>query len=101
MAYSPPSGNVTGLTGIMQWVNSSVDQWLFPGIVTAVWFIIVIKLLYSTEDLGKSFAGASFACMIFTILLRITDLINTEFMVIFIILTAISAVWMHFENAKF
>ena len=100
MTYLPPAGNITDSVGIFNWINSSVNNWFFPGIIIAVFFIILIKLMFSTDDLGKSFASASFICMVFTVLLRVANLINTQFMVIFIMLTGVSAIWMHVENAR-
>jgi len=58
-------------------------------------------MMYSTNNTAQAFAASSFIAMILTILLRVADLVSTSFMVIFIILTAIGAVWMHTENAKF
>lgn len=101
MAYTPPSGNITEMNQVLTWVNGIVDGFLFPGLIGVVFFIIFIKLLYSTNQSSQAFTSASFICMILTVLLRVADLVNTPFMVIFIILTAIGAVWMHTENAKF
>jgi len=101
MAYEPPAGNITSSVDFFNWINTTVDNWFFPGTIVAIFFIIIIKLMFSTNDIGKSFTAASFICMILTVLLRLTSLVDTWFMVIFIILTAVGAVWMHVENAKF
>jgi hypothetical protein len=98
MSISTPSGNITDMVGIMNWVNGSVNSLLFPGILGAIFFIVFVKLLYSSEGTGKAFSSAAFICMIIAILLRTANLINNTFMVIFIILTAIGAVWLHIEN---
>jgi len=68
-----------------------------------LFFVIFVKLLFSEQqnNTGQAFASASFICMILAVLLRVTNLINTSFMVIFIILTVVGAIWMHTENAKF
>lgn len=99
--YAPPSGNITSTADIFMWINSVTEYWFFSGLILAVYFIIFIKLLYSTQDVGKAFTAASFICMIMTVLLRITNLISTTFMTLFIVLTAMGAVWMHMENAKY
>jgi len=101
MTYAAPSGNVTDLTGFFGWINTTVDNWFFPGAVMAIFVIILVKMLFSTDDLGKSFITASFACMILTVMLRVINLVDTRFMVIFIILTAVGIVWMHMENSKY
>jgi len=100
MAYSAPAGNITSTADIFYWVNSVTDNWFFPGAIIAVFIIILARLMYRTDNLGQAFAGASFVCMILTVLLRVANLVKTEFMVIFIILTSISALWMHLENAR-
>jgi hypothetical protein len=101
MAYTPPSGNVTSLNQVLVWVNQIVDGLLIPGTLGVIWFIIFIRLLFTTNETGKAWTAASFICMIASVLLRLTDLINTAFMVIFIIFTGIGVVWMHTENAKY
>jgi len=101
MAYAPPAGNITSTVDIFNWINGVTENWFIPGIIVAVYFIILIKLNYNTNNLGQAFAASSFVCMILTVLLRVTNLINTAFMVIFIILTAVGAIWMHVENSKY
>jgi len=100
MAYSPPPGNLTSSVDFFTWLNSTISNWFFPGVIVAVYFILLIKLMYNSPKIGQAFTSASFICMILTVLLRITDLIGNSFMIIFIILTAIGAVWMHTENAR-
>jgi hypothetical protein len=99
--YNPPSGNITSTADIFMWINSVTDSWFFPGLLIAVYFVIFIKLLYSSQDIGKAFTASSFVCMIMAVLLRVTNLINTTFMILFIVLTAIGTIWMQMENAKY
>ena len=101
MAISPPSGNITTGADFFTWINNSISGWFFPGVVIAAYFVLFIRMLYSTNNISHAFASASFICMILAILLRVADLVNTAFMVIFIILAAIGTVWMHSENAKY
>ena len=100
MSYSPP-GDIENTVGLFTWINSVTDNFFFPGLIVAVFFITLIKLMGRTEDVGKAFAASSFVCMILSVLLRVTNLVNNTFMVIFIILTAVSAVWMHMENSRY
>lgn len=100
MAYTPPEGNITSSVDFFNWINLSISNWFFPGIVLAVYFIILIKLMGSVRSSAESFASASFICMILSILLRVADMVNNAFMVIFIILTSVGVVWMHFENSR-
>jgi len=101
MAYEAPAGNITSSFDFFSWINTSVNNWFFVGIVTAIYFVMLIRMMYNTQNTAQAFAASSFICMILTVLLRVADLVNTSFMVIFIILTAVGAVWMHTENAKF
>jgi hypothetical protein len=101
MPYNPPSGNITSSIDLFNWINSAVSNWFFTGIVIAAYFIMVIKMMSNTQNNAQAFVAASFICMILTVLLRVADLVSNWFMIIFIILTAIGAVWMHTENAKF
>ena len=101
MAYAPPSGNITSSVGFFTWINTNVNNWFFTGIILAIYFVMLIRMMYYSKNTAQAFAASSFICMILTILLRVADLVNTSFMVIFIILTAIGAIWMHTENAKF
>ena len=102
MAYEPPTGNITTSLDFFNWINTSVSNWFFTGIIIAVYFIMLVRMMYNPQtDTAQAFAASSFICMILTILLRVADLVNTSFMVIFIILTSVGVVWMHTENAKF
>jgi hypothetical protein len=101
MTYNPPSGNITSMVDFFDWINSTISNWFFPGIVIAAFFVILVRMMYNTNNIGQAFAASSFICMILSVLLRVADLVSNAFMIIFIILTAIGAVWMHTENAKF
>lgn len=92
-------GNITTTVGLFDWVNSLSNNFFFPGILTAFYIIILIKMLTNPANtLSKSFAAASFSIMVLTIMARSINLVSTSFMSLFIIATALSAVWMHFEN---
>jgi len=100
MAYAPPSGNVTSSVDMFSWVNASVSNWFFPGVITALFFIIFIKMLTNQNNTAsKAFSSAAFICMIIAVLCRVLDFIATSFMSIFIIMTAVGALWMHIENS--
>lgn len=100
MTYSPPSGNITSSVDFFNYINGTIENWFFSGIVGVLFFVILVRLLYNS-DASRAFTASSFICMVLSILLRVADLVNTPFMVIFIILTVIGAVWMQVENAKF
>jgi len=98
MTYVPPE-NVTTNTEMFTWINGVVDNFFFPSVLFAVFFIILIKNLTNPSNtFSKSLASASFICMILSIIARTLDFISTGFMSIFIVLTAVSAILMHMEN---
>jgi len=99
MTYSPPA-NVTTSIGMIQHINSNwVDGIMFPGIILTMYIIILAKQLTNPGNtFPKSFASASFICMILSIFARTLGLVNNIFMIIFICLTALSAVIMHMSN---
>jgi len=99
MTYSTP-GAMNSSVDVFTWANSVTDSWFFPMILMAVFIIILVKMLYNPGNTAsKSFAAASFMVMIITVFARVLDFVSTGFMSIFIIMTAVGAVWMHIENA--
>lgn len=98
MAFPLPS-NVTTSVGMMQWINMTVNNWLFMGVILAAFFIILIKQMTNQANtIGKCVASASFICMILAVLSRLLGFVSTGFMTIFILLTAVGGIWMHIEN---
>jgi len=94
-------GNISDTTEIFTWVNSLTSNWFFPGVLVAVYAIILIKMLFNQDNTSsKSFASASFIVMVLSILARVMNFVSTGFMSLFIILTAIAGVWMHMENTR-
>ena len=99
--YDPPTGNVTTTTDMMQWLNGSVSNIIFPGIIISVFFIMMAKMLTNQNSSAtKSFASASFVCMILAVFGRVLDLVNTGFMSIWIVFVGIAVVAMYIENNK-
>jgi len=99
MTFEAPSGNISTGVEFFSYMNSTISNWFMPGIITAIFFIAFIKLIYSTNSAARAFGSASFICMILSVLFRVINLVSTPFMTIFIILTGISIVWIHIENA--
>jgi len=99
MTYDMPS-NITDTVSIFSYVNDAVNSFFFPGIFIAVYIIILVKMMFNPNNTAsKAFAAASFMVMILTVFARVMNFVSTGFMSIFIILTAIGAIWMHIENA--
>jgi len=98
MAFASPGG-MNSTIDIFTWANSVTDNWFFPGILLATYIIILVKMMTNQNNTAsKAFAAASFMMMIISVLARVMNFVSTGFMSIFIILTALGAVWMHIEN---
>lgn len=99
MPYVAPE-NVTTSVEMIQHINNNwVEGFMFPGIIMSIYVIILGKQLTNPQNtFPKAFASASFICMILSVLARTLGLVNNVFMIVFIVLTALSAVIMHMSN---
>jgi len=97
--YTALSGNISSGVDFFVWLNSNINDMFFVGIIGAIWFIMLIKLLFSDNSFARSFTAASFICFILTTLLRVIDLVATPFMITFLIFTVVGVVWTHAENS--
>lgn len=98
MAYDTP-GMMNSTVDVFTWVNSVTKDAFFPFIIMAIFVIIFVKMQFTPSNTAsKSFSAAAFITMIISVLARVLDFVNTGFMSIFIILTAVGAIWMHMEN---
>ena len=98
MAYDTPGG-MNSTVDVFTWVNTVTDSWFIPGILVATYIIILVKMLTNQNNTAsKAFAAASFMIMILSVLARVMNFVSTGFMSIFIIFTALGAIWMHIEN---
>lgn len=100
MPFAAPTGNVTSMSDVFVYFNSALSNFFVPAIIIAIFFIIIIRLAYNSDDISRPFAAASFIAMILTIFFRVFNLVNTRFMIIFIILTAVSLVWLYIDNSR-
>jgi len=98
MAYATPGAMNTSVD-VFTWVNSVTDNWFFPMIIIAVFIIIFVKMLFNENNTAsKAFSAASFMVMIIAVFSRVLNFVSTGFMSIFIIMTAVGAIWMQVEN---
>jgi len=98
MAYDVPGG-MNSTVDVFTWVSSVTDNWFFPLILIGVYIIIMVKMLFNpANSAAKAFSAASFMVMILTVFARVLNFVSTGFMSIFIIMTAVGAIWMHMEN---
>ncbi len=98
--YEPPT-NVTDATGMINWVNSTTSQWLFQGILGAVFVISLIGMMKNQSNtISKCVAAASFTTMILSVFARVLNLIPTWFMSIWIAIVGLSAIWMYMEGTQ-
>ena len=98
--YEPPT-NVTDATQMISWINSTTSQWMFQGILSAVFIVALISMLKSgANTASKAFAAASFITMILSVLARVIDLVPTWFMTTWIVMTGLSSIWMYVEGVQ-
>jgi len=99
MAYDTP-GMMNSSVDVFTWANSVTSEMFFPLILIGVFIIIFVKMLFNpTNTTSKAFSASSFMVMILSVFARVLNFISTGYMSIFIIMTAIGAVWMHMENS--
>ena len=100
--YNAPT-NVTDSVGMMEWINSSAtlngDGILFPGMIIAVFIIMMAKMLTNPQaSPSKAFGASVFIAMILSVFGRVINLVSTGFMSIWIGLTALAVLWMFIDN---
>lgn len=95
-----PAGNVTSFTDFVTWMNDGALSGLFfVGVLMAMFFIIIIKMIANGASIPRALAATSFICFVMSVMLRTIDLIGTPSVITFLVLTAIAAIMMHFENS--
>ncbi len=90
--------NVTGMYSLFEYIQKVSAGWFFIMILFAIFIIMFISLKQYSNS--KAFAGASFLCMILGIIMRTLGFISSTWMYLFIILVAISAVWLHIDSSQ-
>lgn len=96
---APYSTNITdsGFLGIFELVNSNTEGYFFPVIIMIIWVITFVATKQFSS--AKAFTYASFLGMILSIILSVIDLMSPRWMYLMIVLTAMGAVWLKFEEA--
>jgi len=89
MSYYFPMANVTGFPEQFIYANTLTDN-LF-GIMILVLVFAVAFMHGSRDDTGRAFASASFICLLLSFFLGVLNLINGNIVIVFIVLTALSA----------
>lgn len=95
--YSPP--NATDSQGIFEffrYVNNVSDGGFFLVLTLVIWIITFIATKQYSSD--RAFTYASFVCMVLSILLGVMNLINPQFMYLFMVLTAVGVVWLKLSD---
>jgi len=90
--------NITGMYSFFEYVQNVSGGWFFLMILFAIFIIIFISLKNYSNS--KAFAGASFLCMILSIMMRVLGFISNAWMYLCIILVAVSVVWLHIDNSQ-
>lgn len=95
--YAPPnSTDAGGIFEFFQYVNRTANGAFFLVIMFVIWIITFISTKQYSSD--RAFTYASFVCMVLSILLAVMNLINPQFMYLFIILTGVGVVWLKLSD---
>jgi len=92
--------NITGMYTFFQYVNEVTETWFFVMVLFALLIILFVVFKASSYSNSKPFAAASFIVMVMSIIFRTLELMDNQWMYVFITFTAISAVWMYLENSQ-
>ena len=99
MAYDLPTNeSASGILNLFQYIQGISDGWFFVLILFAIFIIVFISLKNYTSS--RAFAGAAFLNMILSVIMRTLGLISNQWMYLSIILVAVAAVWLHFDNSS-
>jgi len=79
---------------IAKFAHNATGGILFPLILLFLWFAIFMLSLRSDRRASESFTFASFICFILSTMLGIFGVINTQYIYLTVILTAIGSVWL-------
>ena len=90
--------NVTGMYSLFEYIQKVSSGWFFLMILFALFIIVFISLKQYSNS--KAFAGASFLCMILSIIMRTLGFISSTWMYLCILLVAISVVWLHIDSSS-
>lgn len=94
----PTNESITGMYSLFEYVQKISDGWFFLMILLGIFIIVFISLKnYSSS---RAFAGASFLCMILSIIMRVLGFIANKWMYLSIILVAVAVVWLHLDNSQ-
>jgi len=89
----PHELNLTGYPGLFEYANELTSS-LF-GMSVLVIIFIVSFMIGSKKDSREGYAAASFVTLIFSFFFGVLNLISGEIIVIFIVMTALSAFILH------
>jgi len=88
--YASP--NITGFYEGMLYANSVTENWFSPFILIALWIIMFMVLGRTNKDNG--FAAASLITFIISGMLRAMGLISDLWILVFLMLTGISVIFL-------
>lgn len=84
-----PWANVTSYPEVMEYANTVTDN--FFGVSILVVIFVVVWAHGSRDDAGRAFGSASFVTMLFSFFFGVLNLVPGETVIVFIVLTALSA----------
>ena len=99
MNYDLPTNETSeGILSLFQYVQTVSNGMFFILILFALFVITFIALKNYTSS--RAFTGATFLNMILSVIMGTLGLIDTQWIYLSIVLVAIAAVWLHFDNSS-
>ena len=95
MTYAAP--NATDIVGILTYSNTVTGGWFWALIVIAL-FVMSFGVLIARNDAKKAFAAASFFSSIFSMILFVLDLVQTNVLVISLLMSFAGLMLMLFSK---
>ena len=93
------STNITDMRTYFSWVSETSSGVFFPSVLFGV-FIILFMMFRSSQTNGKAFLGASFLCMIFSVMLSVLGWLSPSYMYVAIVLTALGGAWAWLDDSS-
>lgn len=97
MPFDAPT-NVTNFVTWMQYNNTVTDNMFGIGIL--VMLFIVVFIAFKQYETEQAFASACFISLIASIMLRVVGLVGSNVVLVFVILSAISAVLLYLKSSR-
>lgn len=96
--YDLPNSSINSTMAMMNYVNNVSEGWLGPLMLVALFFVTFISL--KNYPMDRAFGVSSFVCLLASAFLSVLELLNPKFLLLFVILTAFSVIYLYINNQE-